>query len=621
MLPPTEKKIESTAYLFLNNTKSTEEFKLRLRDIFGKNSYIIYLLCFLSHQSCSAARIGAGGLFSTSKRGKDVESEEVPVSFTSAEKPTEFDETQRRIWVFGPKDLSNKSYRRYGLPSRFVMGLRKELDYIILPGGHEPTKEYVEFLISILGLNKNQVIWTSGANYRLDDDVDENIQNQLKSIISSTNDPWLLIPYCTTSSFTKWATKFINELNVKIFGESNQWMQEYGHKGILHRHMSNLSNPSIIELIDPKIPVPKGYYCKNIEELRNAYILLNTTEVVIKPIHGCSGEGIEFISTANNNINIHTFEYSFPMGDIVLEEKLHLDVSEDGVVISPAVHYMSSSLIGKDLVDQIMQETTWMGWRESVVSSDFANEVYSITNKLLKYTLPQGPGGYDFLSVDGKPILVDINTGRFNGAHQPKIFLEMYTSSKSHWYCWKFSPHNDMKMKVLWEKLVEKGIAFIPGVSTEGMFPLTHLRGIMGLYISIANTIERAMEIYNIANNILIDEYERLNSLDINTNSDTSQQVFCNAPPTTTTSTTSSNYDNVTDDNLMDDDVTDEIVTAKNVTDEIEKNIRVVFNNTDMSMLTNDQSLLDESDNIHNNNLLDASKPFSKWFRSRIISG
>ena len=45
----------------------------------------------------------------------------------------------------------------------------------------------------------------------------------------------------------------------------------------------------------------------------------------------------------------------------------------------------------------------------------------------------QGPGGFDFLSVDGLPVLSDVNTGRFNGAHQPKLFVEAY-APEAHWY-------------------------------------------------------------------------------------------------------------------------------------------------------------------------------------------
>src|SRR3546814_5015754 len=57
-------------------------------------------------------------------------------------------------------------------------------------------------------------------------------------------------------------------------------------------------------------------------------------------------------------------------------------------------------------------------FRSSVVSDEFRREVDRITRTIIEYTSPQGPGGYDYLSVDGRPVLNDINTGRFNGAHR-----------------------------------------------------------------------------------------------------------------------------------------------------------------------------------------------------------
>ena len=34
---------------------------------------------------------------------------------------------------------------------------------------------------------------------------------------------------------------------LEVFGESEDWIGKYGHKDILHRHMSNLNIPAIIE--------------------------------------------------------------------------------------------------------------------------------------------------------------------------------------------------------------------------------------------------------------------------------------------------------------------------------------------------------------------------------------
>jgi hypothetical protein len=61
-----------------------------------------------------------------------------------------------------------------------------------------------------------------------------------------------------------------------------------------------------------------------------------------------------------------------------------------------------------------------------VVSKGYQNHAIKITQDLIRHMQPMGPGGFDFLSVAGKPVLADVNTGRFNGAHSPKLFVEMY---------------------------------------------------------------------------------------------------------------------------------------------------------------------------------------------------
>jgi hypothetical protein len=51
--------------------------------------------------------------------------------------------------------------------------------------------------------------------------------------------------------------------------------------------------------------------------------------------------------------------YDFPFGPVAFEELLELDRDSEGMVISPAVHYMSGNVIGKELVDQIMEGFVW----------------------------------------------------------------------------------------------------------------------------------------------------------------------------------------------------------------------------------------------------------------------
>jgi hypothetical protein len=162
---------------------------------------------------------------------------------------------------------------------------------------------------------------------------------------------------------------------------------------------------SLIETIDPTIRVARGFTCSSVEDLLAAYTLIRSERVVIKPIYGAAGEGILFVSSAEE-----LRAYTFPMGDVCLEEHLDLDVAPDGVVLSPALHYNEGALVGEDLVDQIMNGTAYMGWRRTVAPAAFQERARSVLKKFIAHTRPSGPGGVDFLSVGGEPYLSDLNT-------------------------------------------------------------------------------------------------------------------------------------------------------------------------------------------------------------------
>lgn len=66
-----------------------------------------------------------------------------------------------------------------------------------------------------------------------------------------------------------------------------------------------------------------------------------------------------------------------------------------------------------------------------MVSADFERKSLSTLRSMLDVMQPEGPGGIDYLSVHGQPVLVDINTGRFNGCHFPKLFVERYSSDSA----------------------------------------------------------------------------------------------------------------------------------------------------------------------------------------------
>ncbi|EKX41719.1 hypothetical protein GUITHDRAFT_74499 [Guillardia theta CCMP2712] len=413
-------------------------------------------------------------------------------------------ENRRQLWIQSPRPEYKLVTQRYNLPNRCIGLLRPGVDVIVLPGGHEPTREFWSFMKDVLDLGEDQVIFSSGDSYCLDDDINETILSRLRSIIQSSGNSWTLVPYMVTSNFQRWACQ-LADLDVSVFGEDLEWVQKFGSKGILHRHVRSLDTPSIIEEIDPNIRVARGYGCSTVDDLVEAYKLLDCKEVVIKPVFGAAGEGIIFCSELEQ-----LKMYDFPMGDVCLEEFLDLDKAPDGLVLSPAMHYNEGVLIGKGLVDQIMVGTSYMGWRKSGATKVFQKTANRYMQNVIQATKPRGPGGVDFLSVNGLPVLSDINTGRFNGAHFPKLFQARYAPDSS-FYCWKTAPALDFDVYAFWSRLVSNGIAFIPGKSTRGIFPLLFLRGLSGLYVAFGDTNEEAealdehacMALHDKANNLL----------------------------------------------------------------------------------------------------------------------
>ena len=316
-------------------------------------------------------------------------------------------EERRRVWVHGPRPEYKKNSQRFNLPSRIIALLRPNLDIVILPGGHEPTREFWEFSKNVLGFADWQVMFTSGTVYNMDDDVDDQMVEQLRSLIIESGCGWTMVPYCVTSNFTRWASK-LSGLNLDVFGEELEWVDAFGHKGALHRHVRTPETPSLVETIDPTILVARGFTCSSVEDLLLAYEMIGSRRVVVKPIYGAAGEGILFMSS-----EAELRAYTFPMGDVCLEEHLNLDLAPDGIVLSPAMHYNEGDFVGDDLIDQIMKGTSYMGWRKSIVSTQFQTAARECLRKFMDYTDPKGPGGVDFLSVDGRPYLSDLNTVRF----------------------------------------------------------------------------------------------------------------------------------------------------------------------------------------------------------------
>ncbi len=426
------------------------------------------------------------------------------------------DPEMRRVWCQSPKPEYELDTQRYGMPARCIPLMRPELDVIVLPGSHPPTLEAWYFYKAVLGLHDEQVIWTPGSQFNMDDDMDaetvDGLARRMEMLSVAKPDmarKWLLLPYCPTPNFMRWAKDLMahpllvgeKPIAVTYFGETSEWLEKFGNKGMLHRKVSDLDVPSIIETIDATIPVPRGYVCETIEELLKARELMeDLSDVCIKPLSGATGVGIVLKPSLED-----LKSYDFAMGPVNLEEYLDLEVDDRGEAISPVLHYMGNKFCGDYMLDQIMDGCAYIGWQRTAVSQEFQDEADRAMRKFIEYAQPTGAGGVDFLSVNGKPLLTDINTGRFNGAHPSKLFHEAHAPDGSEFYCWKLSADEMAKisgvgMHDLWEKLCEAGLAFMPSTASfageadsakhgeavcTGVFPMVGLRGLRYQFLAI----------------------------------------------------------------------------------------------------------------------------------------
>jgi hypothetical protein len=204
--------------------------------------------------------------------------------------------------------------------------MRPEIDLIILMK-HDIALRQWETYKDILGLRDSQVIWTSGENFHIDDDIDDDVLRELIERIQSAGaaTQWVLTPYAVHAKFVRWSGAVLALPNVSLFGEAPEWTAQFGDKSILHRHIKSLDTPAVIDTIDAEIVVARGYVCESTEELLHARKLLQDVDVVLKPIHGASGVGI-LISPDQKALE----EYTFPIGAVNLEEKLNLDLDDNG---------------------------------------------------------------------------------------------------------------------------------------------------------------------------------------------------------------------------------------------------------------------------------------------------
>lgn len=125
------------------------------------------------------------------------------------------------------------------------------------------------------------------------------------------------------------------------------------------------------------------------------------------------------------------------------------------------------------------------------------------TAAIINHIKPNGPGGLEFLSVGGNPVLNSATLGYFSQGHIPKLFVQTYAPDKS-FYFWDRKPPDGLDVNTFWKRLKSSGRAFVPGKSETGVFPLNYLRGCAGSFIAIGKDSLETMSLYDHANSLLL---------------------------------------------------------------------------------------------------------------------
>lgn len=241
------------------------------------------------------------------------------------------------------------------------------------------------------------------------------------------------------------------------------------------------------------VVVPAGFSCHNPQELWDGFRMLQDlgiTRVLLKPSWTCAGSGIIFDAAPRDLADVcvqwvHATEANPAATNtmVYLLEELVTPIDIDprnGKPISPVVHFFGTSLFGPVADQTIGVHGTFEGnaipsalpqnVRDRVAGAAvaagrcmaFCAHPGNATTSSQQERLLTACWGLDFIMSDTVPVLVDVNTNRFNGGHCPKLFGNMYASGQPlrFWKCHNL-PHT-VDYGVILSVLKQQGLLFTP---------------------------------------------------------------------------------------------------------------------------------------------------------------
>ena len=379
---------------------------------------------------------------------------------------------------------------RYKIPAR-SLALADLNSTVVLPNTPE-LKKLVEFYETVLWQAKLDCIWTDDLHFEIDVEIDKN--EEIKAQLSDRSSRWGDSIQISSYSPNKYTSRWVASLGVDVepWEESPAFRQLFRHKRSLHRSMSTLSTPALVEEAIG-VRVPKGYICATSEELVQAYWLLKEEGIenfILKPLSGSGGRGITPIS------DVAQLQEEVVTQAVILEERLSLDYNElTGCERNCSVQFLNGEIYGT-LTSQLLDGVSWHGALvPSVESYEFQQDVFNQSKAMLELFINykmKGMGGLDFLSSGGKAYLVDSNLGRYTGIHFGKKFASVH-APKMAFSCQQFPTFGNSVFE-LWKLLERDGLNF--NRETQwGVFPLVHLPNLYTMMIAFADSSAEALEL------------------------------------------------------------------------------------------------------------------------------
>jgi len=319
-----------------------------------------------------------------------------------------------------------------------------------------------------------------------------------EALVSSTDDrpELILVPFRKPKKLLE----LCEEAGIHVFGDVQDGLLQ---KDVLHPRpdaMLKGNSPLTGHLLHPEskeplpIRVPRGFTCFNRTELAWAVEAMEREglRIVFKPSWGSSGKGILMNFTA---ADLEKLSWDPEKGPVAVEEYIDADRKSDGELLLPVIHCLARSQFG-DIVEQLITGTTsYNGTASPCRVEDMVRDKVDRATGLLADTLDmQGFWGVDYLLKDGEPILIDLNSGRPNGGHVPKIFCARFAPGKPFLF-WK-EKHTPIEARVssIYSKLIELGLVFNKK-ERRGITVMSCLPGGLSSFIAIGDSDEEVAKL------------------------------------------------------------------------------------------------------------------------------